>query len=100
MGCVFRDELIGQSVKDESSDRDQAHLQERKGCSSDESHEWGPNQQGGCEVLTKACVANGRQSSVMDDVRRELRGECAFKPVPMQAVPKHLLKDALVVARQ
>ena len=58
------------------------------------------NQQGGCEVLTKACVANGRQGSVMDDVRRELRGEGAFKPVPMQAVPKHLLKDALVVARQ
>jgi len=71
-----------------------------QGCPSSESHEWGPSQQGGCEVLTKACVADGRQSTVMDDVRRKLRGEGAFNPVPMQAVLKHLLKDALVVAGQ
>ena len=35
----------------------------------------------------------------MDHVGGELRGEGAFEPVPMQAVPQHLLKDSLVVAR-
>ena len=50
--------------------------------------------------MTKTCVADGRHCAVVDDVGGELRRKSAFKPVPIKAVPKHLLKNSLVVARE
>ena len=79
---------------------DETHLSQREGGSPEQPQQWSEEQQGWCEVLAEPFVIHRRQLSGMLHVGGELRGEGALEPMAMQAVPKHLLKNALVVAGQ
>ena len=79
---------------------DETHLSQREGGSPEQPQQWSEEQQGWCEVLAEPFVIHRRQLSGMLHVGGELRGEGALEPMAVQAVPKHLLKNALVVAGQ
>ena len=100
VGGAFRQTTTGEAMQHKTRSSYEAHLSQREGRSPEQPQQWSEEQQGWCEVLAKPFVIHRRQLSGMLHVGGELRGEGALEPMAVQAVPKHLLKNALVVAGQ
>ena len=100
VGSAFRQQTQGQSMQCEASRRDQSHLHQGQGGTSDQPQKGCPEQESGGEMLAKSFVVDRGQLSGVDHIGGELRGEGAFKWMTLERVPEHLLKDSLVVTGQ